>query len=259
MLLTVPAAHAAATTSSSQGLTTAEATIIAAACTAVAVLTVGILNVLTQRKQLIKQEQQSNEQLAEQRKLLEHQIEAQRQQSSEQLEAQRDQFTLQLAEQRDLQRNERAAEAGKIIREEKKSTYTKMLAGCREIQAMWQLMADQHPQSLLANLNSAMARLEAEREAVRIGLAEIELLGSDNAIRLVTLFTDRTAVLLATFVNTSEAAIQRSGQPTLDTLAEAQRALREEIRRSEVPRIYSEMREIMRREILGDQPETDPA
>jgi hypothetical protein len=76
--------HKAATSSSNQGLTTGQATIIASACTAVAVLAVGILNVLTQRKQMV-----------EQRQLLERQLGAQREQSNQQLEAQRDQFNLQ--------------------------------------------------------------------------------------------------------------------------------------------------------------------
>lgn len=77
--------HKAAISSSNQGLTTGGATVIAAACTAVAVLTVGILNVLTQRKQM-----------AEQGSLLERQLGAQREQSNQQLDAQRDQFNRQV-------------------------------------------------------------------------------------------------------------------------------------------------------------------
>jgi hypothetical protein len=249
--------HAATTVArSGQGLTTAEATIIAAACTAVAVLAVGILNVSTQRKQLRKQEEQSNRQLAEQRELLERQLQAQREQATEQLQAQRDQFNRQLSEQRESQLAQRAADMATVIRDEKKATYTKVLAGCRETAAMLELMAYQHPQSLLANLDSAFASLAAERDAMRNGLAETELLGSDDAIRLVTLFTERTGELLTKFINASESSIQQSGQPALDTLSYAQAVLGDEITRSEIPPIQLEMRTTMRREILGKQAES---
>jgi hypothetical protein len=208
--------------------------------------------VWTQRKQLSKQEQQSNKQLDEQRKLLERQLEAQREQSNQQLEAQLEQFNLQLAEQRDLRITEQTAETAKTIRTEKKAAYVKMLAGCRNTQAIWQLIAYQHPQSLLANLASATANLAEERDLMRTGLAEIELLGSQDVIKLVTHFTERTADLLTRFINSSESAIQRSGQPTPDTLSEAQATVREAIAKNEIPRIYFEMQATMRREIVGE-------
>jgi hypothetical protein len=209
------------------------------------VLAVGILNVVTQRKQL-----------KEQRTLLERQLQAQRDQGNLQLEAQRDQTNRQLAEQRDLRQLDLEAERSKITREEKKAAYTKMLAACREVDAAWGLMAAQHPQSLLANAESILGRLTAEREVIRVALAEIELLGSVDVVKLVTIFTERTGTLLAKFVETSELAISRSGRPTLDTLAEAQNAVREEIVRQETPRIYRELQETMRREILGEPTES---
>lgn len=88
--------------------------IVAAACTAVAVLVVGIINVVSQRN---------------------------------------------------LQRNQQTAEISKITREEKKTAYIKVLAGCREAQITFQLLADSHPQSLIANLEPAAARVEAQRDA----------------------------------------------------------------------------------------------
>jgi hypothetical protein len=251
VLLSTPMVHSA-TTSPGRGLTTAEASIIAAASTALAVLTVGVLNVWTQRKQLSKQEQQSNKQLDEQRKLLERQLETQREQSNQQLDAQRDQFNLQLAEQRDLRRAEQDAETAKTTRAEKKAAYVKVLAACRNTQAIWQLIAYEHPQSLLANLQSATANLAEERDQLRTGLAEIELLGSQDVIKLATSFTERTGDLLTRFISSSESAIQRSGQPTPNTLAEAQAAVREELAKSKIPKIYSEMQATMRREILGE-------
>jgi hypothetical protein len=229
---------------SNSGLTTAAATIIAASCTAIAVLAVGVLNVLTQRKQL-----------KEQRELLERQLEAQREQSNAQLEAQREQTNRQLTEQRDLRRIELESEVAKINREEKKAAYIRMLAGCREVEVTWELVASQHPASLIANLDSMLARLTTEREAMRAALAEIELLGSPDVVKLVTLFTERSGNLLAAFVNKSELAIKQSGQPTLSTLSEAQKAVREEIVKQETTRIFYEMQETMRREILGETTE----
>jgi DNA anti-recombination protein RmuC len=233
--------HAIAATSSSPGLTAAQATIIAAVCSAIAILTVGILNVATQRRQLTKQEQQSNRQLGEQRKLLERQ-----------LEAQREQFDRQLSEQRELRAIETEAEVANMIRAEKKAAYVKMLTGSRSVQATWALLAYQHPQSLMANLDSAFDTLSQEREQMRTGLGEIELLGSQDVIKLVNDFSKRTGDLLSTFVDTSESAIRRVGQPTPDTLAEAQKALRDEINKGEASKVYREMQETMRREILGE-------
>jgi hypothetical protein len=252
MLLGSLTVHGAAAASSNAGLTAAGATIIAAACSAIAVLAVGILNVATQRRQLNKQEQQSNRQLNEQRNLLERQLDAQREQSRQQHGAQREQFDRQLAEQRTLRAGELEVETAKTIRAEKKAAYVKMLSGCRNTQAIWELIAYQHPQSLLVNLESVTVKLAQDQDDMRTGLAEIELLGSHDVAELVDEYTKRTGGLLAKFIQTSEAAIQRSGgQPTLGTLAESQKAVREEISRSDIPQIFSDMREMMREEIGG--------
>jgi len=127
-----------------------------------------------------------------------------------------------------------------------------MLAGCRNIQARWQLIAYQHPQSLIANLESATADLTEERDHMRTGLPEIELLGLQEVIQLITQFTERTGDLLTKFINSSESAIERSGQASPDTLSEAQATVREEIAKNEIPAIYLEMQATMRREILGE-------
>ena len=236
------------------GLTTAEAAIIAAGCTAVALLAVGILNVWTQRKQLSQQKGQLNEQLSEQRKLLERQLEAQREQNNQQLEAQRIQSDRQLTEQRDLRLTELKAETAKIIREEKKAAYIRVLAGCRETQAAWQLLASQPPESLIANLQPVMARLNSERDTMRTGLAEVELIGSTTAADLMNNYAERTGILLTKFVTASEAAIQRAGgKPTHDALSEAQAVVREELFNLEIESIYHMMRATMRQEILGEQ------
>jgi hypothetical protein len=243
---------AASTASKGQGLTAAEATIIAAGGTALAVLVVGILNILTQRKQLSSQERQFNRQLTEQRELLEHQLEAQRLQTEQQLVSQREQFERQSAEQRDIRRAEQESENAKISREERKSAYMKMLAGCRDIEATFSLVANQHPQSLLANLQPIMSRLEADREDVRIGLSEIELFASDFVVDLVVQYNEQSGRLVSIFVGLSEAAIQlNGGQPTPETLAEAQAAVRDTIVRIGINQTYLRMRDTMRGELLN--------
>jgi hypothetical protein len=239
--------------SSATGLTTAEAAIIAAACTAAAVLIVGLLNVFSQRKQLINQEKQSDRQLKEQRQLLERQLQAQREQNKEQLDAQRAQFDRQMDEQRRMQLAEFDVERDKIIRGEKKAVYASMLAGCREVQAMWQLVADQHPQSLVINAGSMLAQIEKNREAIRTGMAEIELIGSEEVVTLVLAYTGKTGTLLSNFIEASESAIARVGEPTVETLAEAQAVVRNEISTGEITRIFAAMRENMRSEIRGDE------
>jgi hypothetical protein len=222
-----------------QSLTASQTALISTGVSAVAILTVGILNVWALGKQRHDQSE-----------LLERQLASQREQTDRQFSGQREQWSTELKEQRALRILELREEGAKLLRTEKSAAYAKALFACHNERVNWDRLATLAPDLLVHELPTLQEEVMRNREAALYSAAELELVSSESVYAALLAFQEATTGLLGAFIRASESLIAASGGPSLDTLAGAQAALRETIVSRGVTELYDDLLDRMRRELF---------